>query len=140
VFCSQSCAASYNNRGVRRHGNPPNDCKRCGNKTRDARSIYCSQECALVVVIKYETLEEKQEARKLSGRVAGAKYRARLNDNTSKVSDKEKELIKDFYRKCQRGYEVDHIIPVSKGGAHRIWNLQYLTISENRSKQARMPD
>ena len=30
-FCSRSCAASHNNLGVRRHGNPNNLCK-CGKK------------------------------------------------------------------------------------------------------------
>ena len=32
--------------------------------------------------------------------------------------------------------EIDHIIPLSKGGLHVIGNLQVLTVSENRSKKA----
>ena len=35
-------------------------------------------------------------------------------------------------------YEVDHIIPVSKGGKHIIYNLQYLTKSENRRKSRKI--
>lgn len=42
--------------------------------------------------------------------------------------------IRIFYINCPRGMEVDHIIPVSKGGLHCIENLQYLTPTENRSK------
>lgn len=43
-FCSSSCAASYNNRGVRRHGQAPvkNNCLSCGELT----SIkFCSNKC-----------------------------------------------------------------------------------------------
>lgn len=47
----------------------------------------------------------------------------------------------DFYAKCPDGYEVDHIIPL-KGlidgrpvsGLHVPWNLQYLTVADNRKK------
>ena len=42
--------------------------------------------------------------------------------------------LQEFYLKCPAGHEVDHIMPVSKGGLHCIGNLQYLTISENRKK------
>ena len=46
----------------------------------------------------------------------------------------EKRLINRFYRNCPQGYEVDHIIPISKGGMHRLSNLQYLTRAENQAK------
>jgi 5-methylcytosine-specific restriction endonuclease McrA len=47
---------------------------------------------------------------------------------------REKKLIGNFYKNCPDGYEVDHIIPVSKGGSHTLSNLQYLTRAENRIK------
>ena len=47
-------------------------------------------------------------------------------------------VIKQIYLDCPKGYEVDHIIPISKGGLHHEDNLQYLTISENRRKGNRM--
>ncbi len=46
--------------------------------------------------------------------------------------------LQQFYMNCPAGYEVDHIIPVSKGGLHTLENLQYLTISENRKKSNKL--
>jgi hypothetical protein len=42
-FCDKSCAASHNNRGVRRHGGPPVPCHTCGKLTRNPK--YCSTKC-----------------------------------------------------------------------------------------------
>lgn len=47
------------------------------------------------------------------------------------------EAIRQFYMNKPKGYEVDHIIPLSGktvSGLHVLENLQYLTIAENRSK------
>jgi 5-methylcytosine-specific restriction endonuclease McrA len=63
---------------------------------------------------------------------ANARYRARLKNQI--VVGEDLQPIKDFYKNCPPGYEVDHIIPLSKGGLHSITNLQYLTVSENRKK------
>jgi ATP-dependent helicase IRC3 len=54
------------------------------------------------------------------------------------LSWEEKQLIGQFYKNCPKGYEVDHIIPVSKGGKHCLSNLQYLTRSDNRRKHAKL--
>lgn len=42
-FCSRSCSASYNNRGVRRHGSKSN-CKFCGEEIPSQRT-YCDLRC-----------------------------------------------------------------------------------------------
>ena len=39
-----------------------------------------------------------------------------------------------IYRDCPKGMEVDHVMPLSKGGAHAPWNLQYLTPEANVAK------
>lgn len=46
--------------------------------------------------------------------------------------------IKDIYLNCTEGYEVDHIIPLSKGGLHHENNLQYLLKEENRKKSNKL--
>jgi len=60
------------------------------------------------------------------------RYHARKKYNTPIGEDISQ--IKEFYKNCPEGYEVDHIIPLSKGGSHSLSNLQYLTVSENRKK------
>jgi len=42
--------------------------------------------------------------------------------------------IRKFYENCPEGMTVDHIIPVGKGGLHRLDNLQYLSFIENCKK------
>lgn len=53
------------------------------------------------------------------------------------LSRHERRQIARFYAKRPKGYEVDHIRPLSKGGRHRLKNLQYLPRSENRQKGAK---
>lgn len=63
---------------------------------------------------------------------AWARYMAKKKNQTPENADI--SSIQQFYINCPQGYEVDHIIPISKGGLHTLDNLQYLTISENRKK------
>lgn len=49
------------------------------------------------------------------------------------------KAIKEFYNNCPKGYHVDHIYPLKKGGLHSIENLQYLTGLENRLKGIKIP-
>ena len=44
------------------------------------------------------------------------------------------EAIRNFYKNCPKGMEVDHKMPISKGGPHVVYNLQYLSPAENRKK------
>ena len=77
---------------------------------------------------------QKKYAKKNTGLMnyKTAKRRAMKIQQTPAWVDLEK--IKEIYITCPKGYEVDHIHPLSKGGLHVDYNLQHLPISENRSK------
>lgn len=131
-FCSRSCAATFNNTGRRRHGRGPNNCLHCGKLTGSSAQIYCSRECNAERLKKHATEEEL----KAKNAARQSKYRAKKYRVLDPTADKEK--IKAFYMNRPPGYEVDHIIPLSKGGKHHEDNLQYLTMEENRKKNARL--
>lgn len=64
-----------------------------------------------------------------------ATRRAKKLQATPKWADLER--IKEFYKSCPKGYEVDHIVPLNNElvcGLHTMENLQYLTIKANREK------
>lgn len=44
-FCDHSCAAIFNNKGVRRHGVEPSMCEVCGKKTSSSARRFCSVVC-----------------------------------------------------------------------------------------------
>lgn len=44
-FCNRSCAASFNNKGVRRHGKEPSNCANCGNNLKLTARKYCNANC-----------------------------------------------------------------------------------------------
>lgn len=65
----------------------------------------------------------------------------RRKGKNSKLSILHKKEMREFYRLRKQGYEVDHIIPLcgdTVSGLHVPWNLQYLTISENRKKSNKL--
>ena len=44
-FCSRSCAAKVNNRGVNRHATKVGQCLNCSERLRSSRSKFCNAEC-----------------------------------------------------------------------------------------------
>ena len=68
-----------------------------------------------------------------------AKRKAAKLKATPKFANLEK--IKEIYKNCPKGYQVDHIVPLQGKnvcGLHVEWNLQYLTPSENLSKHNKL--
>lgn len=84
--------------------------------------------------------EYNREYRKRRAALIKAHYTARrAKCRLTALSDDEKDAIKRIYDLCPDGYEVDHLIPLSKGGPHRVWNFRYITKRHNRTKYNRMP-
>ena len=48
-FCNNSCAASFNNKGVRRHGNAPTNCLVCNKFTKSSKYKFCSNKCQKIL-------------------------------------------------------------------------------------------
>lgn len=137
-FCSRSCSATYNNTGKSR-STPGSKwsliqfCKTCGKET--SRPVYCSNECN-PNRLTHLSKEEKHNRYRARINEAWARYMAKKKDQTP--LDANIPAMQQFYIHCPTGYEVDHIIPISKGGLHTLSNLQYLTISENRKKSNKL--
>ena len=136
--CSKSCSATYTNTGRRRHSNPDSIhsrvklCKTCGAET--SRRYYCSDTCNPTKL--NLNPEEKLIRHRDMHNEAWQRYMAKRKNQTPAGVDI--KALQQFYLNCPAGYEVDHIIPVSKGGLHTLENLQYLTISENRKKSNKL--
>ena len=130
LYCSKSCATKINNSGLRRHGKPNNICPVCGTMTKRSTTKYCSSKCFS------STKKHTKEQLKASNAENQARYRAKGYRTLAPGANK--EIIKEFYKNCPEGYEVDHIVPLSKGGLHHEDNLQYLTVLENRKKNNRL--
>lgn len=134
-FCSRSCSASFNNRLKVKHGKfAEKPCLICNNITTNEK--YCSEACMGISKTKYHSEEERKNALRKMSRESYARYAARKKYQTP--IDEDLSAIKQFYKDCPDGYEVDHIIPISKGGAHSLTNLQYLTSIENKKKSAKL--
>ena len=129
-FCSKSCAAKHNNKGVRRHGKDPIKCVVCNTETRNKK--FCSSKCSATVRKKDPKLKAASNAARQ------ARYRAKHGYNRAYAEGADKEAIKKIYDNRPDGYEVDHITPLAKGGLHHQDNLQYLTLTENRIKGDRI--
>ena len=127
-FCSSSCSATYSNlRTPRRSKTSPlwHRCPTCNILTKNVR--YCSNECKPKL-----TSQERAIRHKAIHNEAWQRYMAKRKNQTPDTVDI--EALQQFYINCPEGHEVDHIIPISKGGLHCLENLQYLTVSENRRK------
>lgn len=100
---------------------------------------YCSYKCAQEASKHNRTYEEN--------RVVANAYAAKQRALRRKAYDpyaNPKEIAK-FYAEAKRlsietgiPHEVDHIKPISKGGKHHEKNLQVITMTENRSKGAKL--
>lgn len=83
-FCSQSCGATFNNSGIRRHGEAARKCLHCSKEHYNDK--YCSQECMGA----YWWTETKQELISLgidnsSNNIAGKRYLTELHKGCCQI-------------------------------------------------------
>ena len=127
LFCNQSCAATFNNTG--RIKVPRHPCAQCGKPTLNK---YCSKKCGWESHRVFLDPNDADQYKRIKKREISYRYYQRLKEQTP--PDADLKAIKEFYENCPPGHEVDHIIPISRGGLHTLSNLQYLTVRENRKK------
>lgn len=65
---------------------------------------------------------------------AARKAKMRGADST----DADKKLMERIYAACPHGHQVDHIVPLAKGGKHHPDNLQYLPSEVNSAKRTKL--
>jgi 5-methylcytosine-specific restriction endonuclease McrA len=87
--------------------------------------------------LEYQRLYRKQNMDKI---IAHTSRRRALKKSTSTDDPWELDQIKIFYSDCPQGFQVDHILPLSLGGAHELANLQHLEARMNNSKSSKHPD
>ncbi len=136
-FCSRSCSASFNNRGVSRNRKPTRPCEVCGEPTGSHRRLrrFCSRICTGVA--KRIGSDEERIERKQVGQLARTRRYQAYKFGQS-IPDDIASKIREIYRNCPDGCEVDHRIPLSRGGLHHPDNLQYLPSIENRRKSNKL--
>jgi hypothetical protein len=107
IFCSQSCAATFNN------------------TIKPKRKKKIKPPKIVKIPLTYKEIKAKKVE-------AVQAYRSRKYNATP--SNANRKLIVEIYKHCPAGYEVDHIIALVEGGLHHEENLQYLPAAVNRKK------
>ena len=104
-------------------------------KSYHSKNLYCSHKCAQTGsrVVKDEAYHKHKRA---IANEAWQRYHAKQRAQTP--LDADLKLIQLIYEQCPKGYEVDHIVPISKGGLHHQDNLQYLPWITNRRKSNKL--
>jgi 5-methylcytosine-specific restriction endonuclease McrA len=95
--------------------------------------MYCSYACSA-----RKGLSDEERLRRLRVRtlIKVRRYQARKLGQMPPDADHDK--IKEIYANCPKGHEVDHKIPISRGGLHHQDNLQYLPMLDNRRKGSKL--
>jgi 5-methylcytosine-specific restriction endonuclease McrA len=117
---------------------PTFNCLVCGtekNISYQSNNLYCSHTCAQQAR-KVPMTEERYKRKRAIANEAWQRYHAKQKQQTP--ADEDISALQEFYANCPKGYEVDHIYPISKGGFHTLPNLQYLNKEDNRRKSDKL--
>lgn len=122
------------------------DCvKRYRNSVKDERTKYIEQYNSKHKERRKEYSRHWLENNRERHNANKARRRAAKKNQTPELSKLEKSMITGLYfisrvlsKSCGEPFEVDHIMPISKGGGHTYDNLQILTRAENRRKHAKI--
>jgi predicted nucleic acid-binding Zn ribbon protein len=132
-YCSTSCRAKIvNTTRQTRRDVPKKICPVCN--TAETKKSYCSRKCMGIALRKDPALV-KERAR-INNLLKVRRYQARVVGQTP--DDADHNAIRMIYAACPPGYEVDHIVPISRDGKHHQDNLQYLPAIENRKKSNKL--
>ena len=141
-----SCKKCYKNYSERNKKQITERNKQYREKHREKLNEYCKSYSKQWYILNRERIRQKKEEYRLNNKdkmnARGAIYRARKKEATPLyLIPEDYQAIQKQYQYAQYlsnltwdKYEVDHIIPLSKGGKHTPWNLQVITRSENRAK------
>jgi len=123
-FCSHSCSMVFYNAPKQKF----RPCLVCG---RDHKNkMFCSYTCS--ASSRKVSIGHRREKNRVKNLAGVRRYQARRYAQTP--LDADQHQITEIYAHCPDGHEVDHIIPVSRGGPHHQDNLQYLPMFDNRCK------
>jgi 5-methylcytosine-specific restriction endonuclease McrA len=142
--CSNCKSEFKNTQGLAMHlkycGKPKRTftCKQCGTEKTfkyTSTNQYCSHKCAQLAS-RVEKDETHYKHKRAMANEAWQRYHAKQKAQTP--ADANLKIIQQIYENCPDGHEVDHIVPISKGGLHHQDNLQYLPWIENRRKSNKL--
>ena len=143
------CKECCNKRQEEKRNNPPNTdvsikqtCAGCGKEFpatlnyfhRDRRGKFGVH--TFCMVCQNKKLKEYNKTPKGRAVIKNgqAKRRTQKRTQTQFFWTPNKNLINQIYLVCPKGYDVDHMVPLSKGGDHHESNLCYLPGKVNSSK------
>ena len=91
-----------------------------------------------------EIRRKERQRPEIKATVAEARRRRRYQKQAVHLTEGERMFLREYYLQAQEltastgiPHEVDHVIPLVKGGLHAPWNLRVVTRFENRSKGGR---
>ena len=119
-----------------RNGTIPTGCAK-GAKHKTPRTKEHAEKISKGIAARWDEKGRKTLEQKKAG-VKAAVYAYRARKKNAIPDDADLILIKKIYECAPVGYQIDHKVPLSRGGLHHQDNLQYLPSKENQSKNNKL--